>query len=39
MGCEEVQPYLMVLGREHKMGREIIVLGANAGTRLLLFLV
>lgn len=39
MGYEAVQPYLMILGREHNMGRQIIVLGVNAGTRLLLFLV
>lgn len=39
MGYEEVQPYLMILGREHKVGREIIVLGVNAWARLLLFLV
>ena len=39
MGCGEVQAFLMVLGKEYKIGREIIVLGVDAGTSLLLLLV
>lgn len=39
MGCGDVQAFLIVLGKEYKMGREIIVLGVDASTSLLLLLV